>query len=201
MTDGPPLILASGSAARAKLLADAGMIFTVERPNVDEDAVKAGLRAEGLSIRDQADALAEVKALSVSRKRPGALVIGADQMLALGDQAFDKPASLEEARTHLQRLRGATHTLVTAAVLAKDGAVIWRQIDSPRITMRDYSDAFIAQYLDAMGVAAFASVGAYQLEGLGAQAFARVDGDYYAILGLPLLGLLTVLRGHGVGVP
>lgn len=191
------LILASGSAARARLLTDAGLSFQIERPSVDEEAIKIGLRTEGLSPRDQADALAEVKALSVSRRRPG-FVIGADQMLALDGEAFDKPANRDEARTHLQRLRGKSHTLLSAVVLAKDGAVIWRHIETPRLSMRVFSDGFIESYLDAVGDAAFASVGAYQLEGLGAQLFSRVDGDYYSILGLPLIALFAVLREHQV---
>lgn len=192
-----PLILASGSATRAKLLQDAGLAFTAVRPSVDEDALKVGLRAEGLSPRDQADALSEVKALSVSRRHAG-FVIGADQMLALGDAAFDKPKDRAEARATLQALRGQTHTLLTAAVIAKDGAVIARFMDTPRITMRSFSDAFIETYLDEIGAFAYASVGAYQLEGRGAQLFSRVDGDYYAILGLPLLQILAFLRDHGV---
>lgn len=192
-----PLILASGSATRAKLLKDAGLSFAVVRPTVDEAAIRDGLRAEGLSPRDQADALAEVKALSVSR-RMGGFVIGADQMLALDDRAFDKPVDRDEARAHLQALRGRTHALLTAAVVAKDGAVIWRRIETPRITMRAFSDGFIETYLDAIGQGAFASVGAYQLEGLGAQLFSHVDGDYYAILGLPMLELLAFLRTHQV---
>lgn len=190
------LILASGSATRAKLLTDAGLSFTVARPSIDEEAIRDSLRAEGLSPRAQADALAEVKALSVSRRMSG-MVIGADQMLSLGTEAFDKPKSREEARAHLQRLRGQTHVLQTAAVVARDGEVVWRHIETPRLTMRPYTDDFIEQYLDSVGDAAMASVGAYQLEGRGAQLFAKVEGDYYSILGLPLLPLLAFLREHG----
>lgn len=191
------LILASGSATRAAMLRAAGLDFEIVRPPVDEDAVKAGLRAEGLKPRDQADALAEVKALAVSRRR-GGLVIGADQMLALGDQAFDKPANRAEARDQLLCLRGQRHTLITAAVIARDGVAIWRQIETPRLTMRPFTDAFVDHYLDQMGEAAFASVGAYQLEGLGAQLFESIDGDYFSILGLPLLAVLAFLREHGI---
>jgi septum formation protein len=190
------LILASGSATRRKMLEDAGVPVVVEKPRVDEEAVKAGLRAEGLAPREQADALAEVKALSVSRLRSG-LVLGADQMLALGDQAFDKPANRAEARAQLQALRGKTHALMTAAVIARDGQAIWRHVDAPRLSMRSFSDAFLDDYLDRVGEGALASVGGYQLEGLGAQLFSRIDGDYFSVLGLPLMPLLSYLRDIG----
>lgn len=190
------LILASGSATRRKMLEDAGVAIAVEKPRVDEEAVKAGLRAEGLKPREQADALAEVKALSVSRLRSG-LVLGADQMLALGDQAFDKPADRAEARAQLLALRGKTHVLLTAAVIARDGRVIWRHVDTPKLTMRAFSDAFLDDYLDRVGEGALSSVGGYQLEGLGAQLFSRVDGDYFSVLGLPLMPLLAYLRDIG----
>jgi septum formation protein len=191
------LILASGSAIRASLMRNCGLDFTVERPRVDEEAVKAGLRAEGLRPRDQADALAEVKAVSVSRVRPGALVIGADQMLALEDDVLDKPADRAGAREHLRRLSGRSHHLMCAAVAARDGIAIWRHVETPRLTVRPLTDDFIESYLDVIGDAAFASVGAYQLEAHGAHLFSRVDGDYFSILGLPLLPLLAFLRSHG----
>ena len=190
------LILASGSATRRKILEDAGIAIVVEKPRVDEEAVKAGLRAEGLKPREQADALAEVKALSVSRLR-GGLVLGADQMLALGDEAFDKPADRIEARAQLVALRGKTHALLTAAVIAREGQVIWRHVDTPKLTMRAFSDAFLDDYLDRVGEGALSSVGGYQLEGLGAQLFSRVDGDYFSVLGLPLMPLLSYLRDIG----
>lgn len=194
------LILASGSATRRKMLEDAGVAIVVEKPRVDEEAVKAGLRAEGLKPREQADALAEVKALSVSRMRSG-LVLGADQMLALGDEAFDKPADRAEARAQLAALRGKTHALLTAAVIARDGQVIWRHVDTPKLTMRAFSDAFLDDYLDRVGEGALSSVGGYQLEGLGAQLFSRVDGDYFSVLGLPLMPLLSYLRDIGEIAP
>lgn len=192
------LILASGSAARRRMLAAAGLSFEAIAPNVDEEASKLSLRAAGMGPRDQADALAEMKALSVSRKR-GGYVIGADQMLALEGEVLDKPRDLAEARTHLVRLRGRTHELATAAVVALDGAVIWRHVDTPRLKMRAFSDAFLDDYLARAGEAALASVGAYQLEGLGAHLFERVEGDYFSVLGLPLLQLLAFLREHGIG--
>lgn len=190
-------ILASGSAARRRMLEQAGLTFEVDRPRVDEEAVKLGLRAEGLKPRDQADALAEVKALSISNRR-GGFVLGADQMLAIEGDTLDKPKDMAEARQHLQRLRGREHHLICAAVVARDGAVIWRHIDTPRLRMRNFSDAFLDAYLDQAGEEVLTSVGAYQLEGLGAQLFERVEGDYFSVLGLPLLPLLGFLREHAI---
>lgn len=191
------LVLASASAARRRMLEAAGLTFDVDPPRVDEEAAKASLRAEGLAPRAQADALAELKALSVSGRRAG-FVIGADQMLAIEGETLDKPKSRDEARAHLQRLRGRRHELVTAAVVACEGAVIWRHVDVPRLNMRAFSDPFLEAYLERAGDAALASVGAYQLEGLGAQLFDRVEGDYFSVLGLPLLPLLAFLRERGI---
>lgn len=191
------LILASGSASRRQMLEAAGLAFTIVLPQVDEEAAKASLRAGGLAPRDQADALAELKALSVSRKQTG-FVIGADQMLAIEGEVLDKPADRDAARAHLQRLRGRTHQLMSAAVVAREGAVIWRHVDTPRLRMRAFSDAFIEDYLDRAGEAVLKSVGAYQLEGLGAQLFERVEGDFFSVLGLPLLPLLAFLREHRI---
>lgn len=191
------LILASGSVARRQMLIAAGLALEVDVPRIDEEAVKASLRAEGLKPRDQADALAELKALSVSRARAG-FVIGGDQMLALGGEVFDKPKSPGEAREHLLRLRGQTHELITAAVVAQEGAIIWRHVDTPKLKMRAFSDAFLDDYLSRAGDHVLRSVGAYQLEGLGAQLFERVEGDYFSVLGLPLLPLLAFLRERGI---
>lgn len=191
------LVLASGSIARRRLLEGAGLDFIVDVPRVDEAAAKAAFQSEGLKPRNQADALAELKALSVSNRREG-FAIGADQILALGGETFDKPKDRTEAAAHLRRLRGQTHELITAVVVAKDGAVIWRHIDTPRLKMRAFSDAFIESYLDRAGEAVLTSVGAYQLEGVGAQLFERVEGDYFSVLGLPLLPLLAFLREHKV---
>ena len=191
------LILASESAVRRRLLEAAGLAFEVEIPSVDEEAAKASLRAEGLKPRDQADALAELKALSVSRRRPG-FVIGADQMLAIEGETLDKPKNIAEARDHLMRLRGRTHQLLCAAIVARDGAPIWRHVDTPKLKMRAFSEAFLNDYLENAGEAVLHSVGAYQLEGLGAQLFESVEGDYFSVLGLPLLPLLAFLREHGI---
>jgi septum formation protein len=196
VTERAPVILASGSRTRADMLRNAGLEIEIVRPNVDEEMVKAGLRHEGLTPREQADALAEAKAVSVSRRRPG-LVIGADQMLSCEGATFDKPPTLEAARAQLEALSGKQHILHTAAVVARDGAPIWRFVAEPKLRMRALSPDFLAGYLDAVGEAALESVGAYQLEGRGAQLFADVSGDYFSILGLPLLPLLAFLREHG----
>jgi septum formation protein len=191
------LILASGSASRRRMLEAAGLVFEIDVPRVDEEAAKASLRAAGLAPREQADALAELKALSVSRTRQG-FVIGGDQMLAIEGETLDKPKDIAEARKHLMRLRGKSHHLLCAAVVASEGAIIWRHVDTPRLKMRAFSDAFLDDYLARTGGDVLSSVGAYQLEGLGAQLFERVEGDYFSVLGLPLLPLLAFLREHGI---
>jgi len=191
------LVLASASGSRRRMLSAAGLAFEIDPPRMDEEAAKASLRAAGLKPRDQADKLAELKALSISRRRPE-FVIGADQMLAVEGDVLDKPKDADEARAHLLRLRGKTHALLTAAVVAREGAVIWRHIETPHLKMRAFSDAFLDDYLARAGQDVLTSVGAYQLEGLGAQLFERVEGDYFSVLGLPLLPLLAFLREHGI---
>lgn len=198
VADAPPVVLASGSGARRRMLLDAGIPLSVDTPAIDEESVKASLGAEGAQARDVAEALAELKAQRISPRHAGALVIGADQMLECDGVWFDKPADRAHAAAHLRTLSGRTHHLVAAVVVVRDGTRIWHHVDSAELTMRPLSDVFIDAYLDALGPAALESVGAYQLEGLGAQLFTRVRGDYFTVLGLPLLPLLDLLRNHKV---
>jgi septum formation protein len=191
-----PIILASKSAARRAVLTGAGVPFQVQVAGVDEDAVKTSLLAQGASPRDIADALAELKAIRVSQKTPG-LVIGSDQTLEFEGRLYDKAINLAEARERLKAMRGKPHKLHSAVVVAKDGAPIWREIVSATLTMRDFSDAFLDDYLEREGDEALGSVGVYRLEALGAQLFSKIEGDYFAILGLPLMGLMDLLRRHG----
>ncbi|HEY0649413.1 Maf family protein [Phenylobacterium sp.] len=190
------IILASKSAARRAVLDGAGVRYEALVAGVDEEAVKAGLLAEGAGPRDIADALAELKAVRVSRGRPE-FVIGSDQTLDLDGELYDKAETLEAARARLKLLRGKTHKLHSAVVVAKEGAPIWREVVTASLTMRDFSDAFLEDYLATEGPAALGSVGCYRLEGPGAQLFSKIEGDYFAILGLPLMGLLDLLRRHG----
>ena len=190
------IILASKSPARRAVLDGAGVAYEATVAGVDEDAVKASLLAEGAGPRDVADALAELKAIRVSRGRPG-LVIGSDQTLDLDGALYDKAQDVGAARARLQLLRGKTHKLHSAVVVARDGAPIWREVVTCSLTMRDFSDAFLEDYLATEGDHALGSVGCYRLEGPGAQLFSTIEGDYFAILGLPLMGLLDLLRRHG----
>ncbi len=196
-----PVVLASASTARAALLAEAGLDLRADPAGIDEHALKSMLRAEGAEAGQTALALAEAKALRVAARREHRLVIGADQMLVLGRRWFDKPGSLAEAREHLLALRGRRHELVTAVCVARDGTVLWRHLERPSLVMRDFSDAFLDAYLATVGDDALTTVGAYRLEGLGVQLMARIEGDYFSILGLPLLPLLDFLRGCEAGPP
>lgn len=191
------LILASQSAARAQLLGNAGAPFQTASAGVDEDALKASLLAEGVGPRDIADALAEAKAVKVSKKRSG-LVIGADQTLDLDGVLYDKARTVAEARERLQTLRGKTHKLHSAVVVAQDGVPIWRDISTASLRMRPFTDEFLENYLRQQGSAVLSSVGCYMLEGEGVQLFDKIDGDYFTILGLPMMGLLDLLRRYAV---
>jgi septum formation protein len=193
----PPVVLASQSVTRKALLRGAGVGFVALSPGVDEEAVKRELLTAAATPRDIAGVLAERKALRISAGRPE-YVIGADQTLEFEGGLYDKVETLEQARERLVLLRGRTHRLEAAVVVARQGAVIWRETATAALTMRGFSDAFLDEYLVREGEAILSSVGCYRLEGLGAQLFAHIDGDYFSILGLPMLGLLELLRGEGV---
>ena len=192
------LVLASQAAVRAAMLRAVGLSFSVQPARVDEGAVKDAMRAEDPEGRETARALAALKARRVSAGAPGAFVIGADQLLVCGDEWFDKPVDVDDARGQLQRLRGRQHTLVTAVSVVRDEAEIWGEVVCPRLTMRPFSDAFLEHYLEQAGDGILACVGGYEAEGLGGQLLAEIRGDWFAVLGLPLLPLLAFLREHGL---
>jgi septum formation protein len=189
------LVLASQSVSRRALLEAANVPFEAITPGVDEEAAKAGLKNAGVNGRGLADALAEFKALKLSNRRPGDLVLGCDQVLVLENGSMlDKARSREEARAQLMEMRGTTHRLISAMVIAESGAATWRHIDSAKMTMRSFSDSFLDEYLDAEWPAIGGCVGCYRLEGLGAQLFSRIEGSQFTVMGLPLLPLLDYLR-------
>ena len=191
------IVLASGSVHRRELLKNAGVDFTVRPSDLDERAIEAPLRDSGVGPEDVAAVLAEAKASDVSENHPNEIVIGADQTLALGDQVFHKPANMEEARRTLLALSGKTHTLNSAVVLVERSVVTWRHVAVARITMRQLDPGFIGRYLAFVGARALTSVGAYQIEREGVQLMEAIDGDYFTIIGLPILPLLKELRARG----
>jgi septum formation protein len=193
-----PLILASASTARQVLLRQAGLEVEAIAADVDEAAVKAGAKAGGGEAAALVLALAELKARRIAARYPAALVIGADQLLVCGDDWFDKPVTLDQAKTHLARLSGQTHCLPTAVCVVRGDARLWHHIATPSLTLRTLSPEFIDDYIAAEGAAVCSCVGAYRLEGLGSQLFSRIEGDFFTILGLPLLPLLGYLRQAGV---
>ena len=196
----PSLILASTSPSRRQLMANAGLSFEIDPSGVDEEEVTRSLLAQRSSPQEIAEALAEMKALRVSSRRPGAFVVGGDSTLACNGRLFNKPPDMAAARKQLLALRGQTHELFSSVVVARNGARLWHWSERARLTMRPFNEAFLDTYLARAGEAVLTSVGAYQLEGLGSHLFSRVDGDYFTILGLPLLPLLSFLAGHGVGL-
>jgi septum formation protein len=193
--------LASRSQARIALMTNAGLAFETIPAEIDEAAVKTDRLAQNAGPNAIAADLAAAKAVEVSSRHPGALVIGADQTLALEGRLFDKPADLMAARAQLLALRGRSHQLHSAVALARRGEVVWRTLETATLHVRAFSDAFLTAYLAGEGDELLSCVGAYRLEGLGAQLFERIEGDYFTILGLPLLSLLHGLRQNGELAP
>lgn len=191
------LILASGSASRRAMLTAAGVPFAATSPGVDEAAAKAALA--GLSARDLADALAELKAVKVSTREPASLVLGSDSVVALADVSLlDKPETREEAADHLRRMAGGVHDLWSGAVIAEGGRPVWRHVERARLHVRALSDDFLRAYLDAEWPAIAGCVGCFRIEGPGVQLFSRIEGSQFTVLGLPLLPVLDYLRTRGV---
>jgi septum formation protein len=190
-----PLVLASSSHARRTLLSDAGIPIEVHPADIDERKLET--EAASLGPSAIAGLLAREKAIAVGRHHPGRLVLGADQMLALDGRRFAKPADREAARVQLRTFSGRTHELHSAIAFVHNAAVVFEHVGVVRLTMRVFSDQFLDQYLDAAGGAVMQSVGAYQIEGLGIQLFDRLEGDYFTVLGLPLMAVLEFLRQRG----
>ncbi|RCK40834.1 Maf family protein [Thalassospira xiamenensis] len=192
------LILASSSKARHSMLRNSGVDCEAIASMIDEDGYKQSMKAEGASAAEAAETLAEMKALRMYRQQPDGIVIAADQMLECNGIWFDKPRDRDNTRAQLLALRGKTHQLVSAAVIYKEGSRIWGTIDTAHLTMRNFTDEWLEDYLDAAGNDIYDCVGGYQLEGIGAQLFSEVRGDYFTVLGLPLLPLIGFLRDHGI---
>ncbi|WP_425044906.1 Maf family protein [Primorskyibacter sp. S87] len=193
-----PIILASGSEIRASLLRNAAVPFRIEKPRVDEESVKSSLLAEHARPRDIADALAEMKARKVSDKFPEAMVLGCDQVLDFDGNLLSKPDSPETAVTQLKQMRGQRHMLLSAAVIYQDGGPVWRHVGQVRLRMRNCSDAYLQSYVDRNWDSIRHAVGGYKLEEEGVRLFSGIDGDYFNVLGMPLLELLNFLALRGV---
>lgn len=199
MSGVPGFVLASQSASRRAMLDAAGVPHDAVAAQVDEASAKAALLADGIRPRDLADALAELKALKVSKLAPSALVLGGDSLVALADGSLlDKPESREQAADHLRRMSGQTHDLYSAAVIAEGGRPVWRHVDRARLHVRPLSEAFIQAYLDREWPAIAGCVGCFRIEGPGVQLFSRTEGSHFTILGMPLLPILDYLRTRGV---
>lgn len=192
-----PIVLASSSDIRARLMRSAGLDIRVQPARVDEDSVKAALMAEGATPRDLADTLAEMKARKIAERMPDDLVLGCDQVLALGRQVFSKPGTPAEAADQLRALRGQSHHLLSAIVLYDRGEPVWRHVGTVRLTMRDFSEDWLAAYIDRNWESIRHSVGGYKLEEEGIRLFTCIEGDYFTVLGLPLLPLLAYLGQRG----
>lgn len=193
-----PLILASGSSIRAQMLQQAAVDFTVQVARVDEESVKRALLAEEAPPRDIADALAELKARKVSDKHPGAMVLGCDQVLDFEGRLLSKPESAEDALAQLLEMRGKRHMLLSAAVIYRDGQPIWRHVGQVRLRMKMSSDAYLKGYVARNWDSIRHAVGAYKLEEEGVRLFSTIDGDYFNVLGMPLMELLNYLALQGV---
>lgn len=191
------LVLASGSPFRRQLMENAGLAFSVDPARIDERAIEAPLEKDGASPDRVAIALAIAKARDVSARHPGCLIIGSDQTLSLGHRVYHKPGNLAEAAAHLQSFSGKTHRLNSAVALVRDQDIVWTHVSHAELTVRELTPEFIARHLERVGPKVLSSVGAYQLEGEGVQLFSRIDGDYFTILGLPLLPLLNKFRELG----
>ena len=192
------IILASGSTARQDMLARAGVAFSVRPARIDEPAIKAALLADGLKPFDIADALAEAKAVQISNRNADALVIGADQVLELDGVIFDKPLNMDQALQQLKTLRGKRHRLLSAVVTAVNGQPIWRKVGVARLHMKPFSDSFLDDYLARIGEGVLTTVGCYQLEDIGVRLFSAIEGDWFTILGMPLIDVLNYLEQAGL---
>lgn len=192
------LILASGSATRAEILRNAGLVFSIERPTVDEAEIRESMIRSGASVEAGALRLAELKTLEIATSNSDCIVIGADQILECDGEWYEKPKGTDEARAQLSRLSGKDHRLISAVTIARDGEIAWKKTDEAILRIRHLGDGFLERYLDIMGDRVSTSVGGYQVEGLGAQLFDEIRGDHYTILGLPLWPTLQFLRRIGV---